>query len=74
MYGLTRQAYKAFKKANKPPQKVKQFNAGGLGGMPANQALARNNKQPSNNLQTQEQQKAQNTFNLFYNFNNRNKA
>ena len=74
MYGLTRQSYKAFKKAHKPPQKVKQFNAGGLAGMPANKAFVQTTERHFENLQEQEKQKAQNAFNLFYNFNNRNKV
>lgn len=74
MYGLTRQAYKAYKKANRPPEKTKQFNTGGLAGMPATKAFVQTTERHFKNLEEQEKQKAQNAFNLFYNFNNRNKV
>lgn len=74
MYGLTRQAYKAFKKAHRPPEKEKKFSTGGLAGMPATKAFGQTTTTHFKTLEELEKQKAQNAFNLFYNFNNRNKV
>jgi len=74
MYGLTRQAYKAYKKQNKQPVPTKQYNTGGLAGMPATKAFVQTTKIHFDNLEKLEKQKAQNAFDLFYNFNNRNKV
>lgn len=74
MYGLTRQAYKAFKKAHRPPEKEKKFSTGGLLGTPAGQAFKKTTTTHFQKLEDLEKQKAQNAFNLFYNFNNRNKV
>lgn len=75
MYGLTRQAYKAYKKAHKMPQaEPKKLAFGGLLSAPTAKPAAQATPTKANSLEQIKKQEAQNAFSLFYNFNNRNKV